>query len=1134
MKNRGIEVIQTGFSVNIENDFKSSKKMNAYIPTEKNIKLLTKILDDIIEKREGSYILSGAYGSGKSFFISVLLNLLNVRKKEDIEVFLKKAEEKFPISKTYEKLQEDKYLVVFARDMFSSFEKAILHGILDTIKKEKIKITLNIESEVILKKIEEWEKNYPNIIKQFDELLNSKNKGIEGLKLDLSKNKSSAIKEFKKVYKDIFYGEEFINYETYFDITKLVSNFESEILKKTSYKGIIYVFDEFGRYLESNINKIDVKEVQDMAEYCNSDNSSYLFLVTHKDIFQYTNKLTRQDNIYEWEKVTGRFKKEQLFYDKVTALNILSHSFYKTDKFKDFEKKNKDNFDRYRNNLLNSRLVSQDLDVLIEEFYPLNYLAAYILPELSQKIAQNERTMFAFLNSNSKDVLDNLLKNNFLIGLDKIYDYFEENFKFLTHESEEYKSFFNAKKSLNMVDAEKEIKLIKSIAIIEIYNKYFEISPTKEILALALDCSVEELENILKTLQEKNIVVYKRNKQYFKIVEDSEINVENEVKDYIENKLTFVDYSEALNKYLALDYYYPVKYNYEKDITRYLKQIYLDCTNIDYLEKDKMFCDGEIVYLTNITNSNSYETIRKILNEKDIILIVNKENKRMNIDYILKELVAIEFLSLEEKCMNNISLQEEYYLYKEELISIINSELKDYFSLDNKDILYKGTKFEEKSLLDITYKYLSRKYPNYIEINYELMNKDKLSVPMKKVRSTLLDMLINCDKTLESEKFYQDTGAINSVARTVLRKIIDVDKGKISFIKEWKEIEKTIEKTVKEKSYSLEELYQDFMTEKNGYGLRKGILTLVLGIILIKRKDSIVVIDNSTKFKYVITSELIDQIEKNPENFYLSYVEKTKEEEEYLEDLKSMLGVYFVEDADIEVGVVEGIKNYFYSLNRYITGTILKSCKVLSKIFNILFQDKNPHEFLFKELLVRARTEDYKEIVKILKDEMKFIEEEKIKFELEIKKITLEALGNHSSYIEEALKIWQEKTLILDNRVKLWLKNYQYKTERNFLLDLTAKVKGFNYENWANINDIQDYKEKLDKLTKEVVEKETSKADVIEIVSGEEKIIVPCLKQHSQMGKMLKTKLQSAIKAIGLSVKDDEKKLILLEILKEL
>lgn len=1133
MNNRGIEVIKTGFSVNIENDFKINKKINAYIPTEKNIKLLAKIGEGIINKKEGAYILSGAYGSGKSFFISVLLNLFSIRDKNEIGVFLERAEKKFPLSKTYNKLNHDKYLVVFARDRFSSFEKTILHGILDTIKKENLKISLNIESEIILKKIEDWEKNNFNIIEKFSLRLLRKKKKIENLKAELKKNEVSAINEFKEAYKDIFYGEDFINYEFYLDITKLLLNFEEEVLNKTEYKGIIYIFDEFGRYLESNINKLDIKEVQDMAEYCNSDNSSFMFLVTHKDIFQYTNKLNKQNNIFEWEKVTGRFKKEQLFYDKVTALTILSHSVYKTEEFKNFKNKNLDAFDKYKKNLAESKLVFKEIDKIIDEFYPLNYLSAYILPELSQKIAQNERTMFAFLNSNGENGLENILEKDFLIGLDKMYDYFEENFKFLNHESQEYRSYHNTKNALNIVQTEDESKVLKTLGLIEIYNKYSEISPTKDILKLSLDYNDDEIDKVLKELQEKNLVIYKRNKKYFKIVEDSEINIENEIKKYIEEKLITINYTKALNKFLKADFYYPVKYNYEKDITRYLRQIYIEESGIDYLVEEKEFCDGEIIYLVNISNFINYENIKEILSQKDILLVVNKEQKKLRIEYLLKELEAIEYLILDEICLKNTALKDEYLLYKEEIISTINEELKEYFSEANREVWFRKKKFQETNLLNITFDYLKEKYSNYIEINYELINKDKLSFPMKKVRQTLIEMLIKFDKELEAEEFYKNTGAINSVARTVLRKMIEICNGEIYFIEKWKELEEKFIFDIKKENYSLKQVYDDFITDKKGYGLRKGVFTLFLGILLVKNKNSIVVIDNNSKLKFKLTSELIEKIEKNPEEYYLSYIEKTQEEEKYLLDLKEILGIYFSDNLDIEVGILEGFKNYFYSLNRYVTGTILKNCKVLSKIFNILFQDRNAHEFLFKELPIRARTENFQEIVFILKNEIEYIEEEKIKFESKIKKITLEILGDKGT-LKESIKDWKEKNKILDNGIKLWLKKYEYRNERDFIQEITAKIKGFSYENWSTFNDVEDYKEKLTKFLKITSKKTEKKINTIEIISGEEKILVPILKERTQIGKTLKTKLQSTIKAMGLSIKDEEKKLILLEILKEI
>ncbi|MGL5051476.1 MAG: hypothetical protein ACRC6E_12745 [Fusobacteriaceae bacterium] len=1128
-----IEITKVGFSVNIERDFRENKIINSYIPTEKNIKLLVKLGKGILNKKDGSYILSGAYGSGKSYFLSVLLNLLSVQNNDEVDIFLNRAEKKFPVKDICKKFNNEKYLVVFAKDKFQSYEKAILHGILSVIRKENLNINLNLESEIILSKIKTWKEDYKNIISRLEESLLKRELNLDELVKGLEKNKTTSIKNFKEIYQDIFYGENFINYESNFQILDLIKDFEKKILETTSYRGIIYVFDEFGRYLESNINKIDVKEIQDMAEYCNSDNKSFLFLVTHKDIFQYTNKLNRKDNIHEWEKVTGRFHKEQMTYDKVTSLSVLSQVIYKKDNFETYYNENIEKFNNYKENLRATKLLPLDEDKILKDFYPLNYLSAYILPELSQKIAQNERTMFAFISSNDAKALESILSDEFLVGLDKIYDYFEENFKFLNHESLEYKSFFNTKKALTEVSKNEEIKFLKTLGIIQIYNRVSNVSPTKEILKLALDINENALNQILENLKSKNIVVYKRNNGHYKIVEDSDINIQKEIKDYIIKNLNKIDVTEALNKYCPLDAYYPVKYNYEMDITRFFNQIYLDSSNVDFLDKIKEVNDGTIVYLSNILNNLDYDYIKSNLKNRDIILVSNKENKRLKLEIILKELKSIDCLVALEKNINNKSVLEEYSIYRDELIDILKTELSDYFSLMNIEIAYLGKKVVETKMIDVTYEYLNKKFPKYIRINYELINKEKLSTPMKKVRFTLIEMILNNDKSLSKEEFYLETGAINSVARAVLNKIASVNKNKIVFEEEWLKLDKEILKKVKLENYSLEEIYLDYTTSKYGYGFRKGVFTLFLGLFLIKNKNNLLLIDNKTKQKQSLISDLVENIEKDSNNYYLAYIEKNKEEEEYLNDLKATLGIYFTESSEIESSIVEALKTYFYSLSRLINKVSFKNCKVLSKIFSMLFQEKNAHEFLFKELPLRAKTEKYKEIVSILSNEMNYLEEEKIKIENEIKSIIIDVLESGSE-IKEGLEEWKSKNETLDNGIKTWLKKYNYKNERLFILDITSKIKGFNYENWSTLNDIEDFKTKLKGFLKVKEKSQLSMEDSVQVISNGERIIVEIMNEHTQMGKMLKTKLQSTIKAMGLSIKDEEKKSILLEILKEM
>lgn len=76
---------------------------------------------------------------------------------------------------------------------------------------------------------------------------------------------------------------------------------------KDEYSGVIFIFDEFGRYIEDNIKKIRVKSVQNIAEFCDHcDGNNHVILVSHKEISQYTQKQGKAI-ANEWKKVEGRY-----------------------------------------------------------------------------------------------------------------------------------------------------------------------------------------------------------------------------------------------------------------------------------------------------------------------------------------------------------------------------------------------------------------------------------------------------------------------------------------------------------------------------------------------------------------------------------------------------------------------------------------------------------------------------------------------------------------------------------------------------------------------------------------------------------------------------------------------------------
>ncbi|MGL6119083.1 MAG: hypothetical protein ACRC0V_01130, partial [Fusobacteriaceae bacterium] len=73
-----VKILNTNnYSINLRSDFKNKEKLNAYYPTFSNMRLLDKVLLSIENKTNGSIILSGAYGTGKSYFTALLTSILS-------------------------------------------------------------------------------------------------------------------------------------------------------------------------------------------------------------------------------------------------------------------------------------------------------------------------------------------------------------------------------------------------------------------------------------------------------------------------------------------------------------------------------------------------------------------------------------------------------------------------------------------------------------------------------------------------------------------------------------------------------------------------------------------------------------------------------------------------------------------------------------------------------------------------------------------------------------------------------------------------------------------------------------------------------------------------------------------------
>ncbi|MGL6066603.1 MAG: hypothetical protein ACRC0R_05950 [Cetobacterium sp.] len=1113
-----VKIINTNnYSINLKSDFKNKEKLNAYYPTFSNMRLLDKVLLSIQNKTNGSIILSGAYGTGKSYFTALLTSVLGSNLKlEDYRYLIDKSKSVYNIEESFRAYEGKKYLIVFVDDSMNSFSEAVFSGIRRALKEEKIDIQISSKIDIIEEKLEYWKKNHRNIYDNFKSELD-KNGFMEELKYKTKKVETI----FTEVYCNVFGGEKFSYSGEIKNIKDLLQDVENGV-KDNGYSGVIYVFDEFGRYLETNINNIDVKEIQDTAEYCNLQNNSNLLMITHKDIFQYTRKIKNTTEKDEWEKVSGRFLKEHLVFEKDSILkilkNIIQKNHYETFREDRIELKTKEV-------LLKSLVENKDEEELTKDYYPLDYITATALPDLSQKLAQNERTLFAFICSDEPKALKSIIydKSNPIefVTIDYLYDYFEREIKQLPVESSEYKTYIYSKEIISKIPKDRDFdkRIVKAIAMIYINNNFSEIKPDIETLRYIFN--KESLD--LDFLEKNKLIVFKKYQNYYKLLENTNLNIEKKIEEYCEKRIGRFDYIKRLEIELGKGTYYPLKYNDLNKLNRYFGQYYIDASDLGKLEflKENIKEDGRIIYLTNIESNENYKKIVESLKEDSQYILVSGNLEKLDIYNELKELEAISLLKEELAISENETLRIELDLYKREIKDIILKRIDLYFS-------------KKVDFINITNDFLSSKYPKYIGVNYELINKRVLSIPMKKARCEILNKL---NENIElTEEYFKDTKAESSVARVMLFNTglyykDEKNEDYLKFSKFINEVKEELEKS----SQSLRDIYLKYCSNFGDYGIREGVFTFLLGLLYIQNKDQIVFSFEEGNSEINFSLDIFDLIEKNPEKYRMSYYNITKDEINYTESLQDILKRYINSDDNrIYNRVLSGIKSYLLNQPRYVGNMYLSKLKGLNKIYKNIFVISNAKEFILNELPKIYKTKKYNEVLSGLELEMIALEENKNQFLKELESLTVKTLSKETYY---DLTSYMENLEVNEENLEIeeYLKPLKNASIEEILENITKKIKGFSYQNWRGEEDLKEYIELLNKevLKAKVEKSEKSEKSSLKIKYQDREEIIS-ISELNMMEKMLSSKIFATIKNMGFSLTTEQKRKVVAKILLEI
>lgn len=300
------------YSVNIEYDLSNENKIRDFIPTTSSFDIIEDIMLSTHDKsNERARVFVGAYGKGKSHFVLVILSLLMSKNIKMFEPLLLKIREYN--SDLYQFILDyfnsnKKLLPIIIQGSNNSLSQSFLLAMQRTLKMVDLSDLMpDTHFDAAIEIIENWKKNYSET---YEKLKKELNEPILEFVNRLSNYDAEAYKLFEKIYPILTSGSVFNPFvgqnvvELYEDVTKK--------LKEKGYSGIYVVYDEFSKFLEadiSKINSVDVRLLQDFAEKCNRSKAvqMHIMLICHKDISNYIDKLPKQ-KVDGWRGVSERFK----------------------------------------------------------------------------------------------------------------------------------------------------------------------------------------------------------------------------------------------------------------------------------------------------------------------------------------------------------------------------------------------------------------------------------------------------------------------------------------------------------------------------------------------------------------------------------------------------------------------------------------------------------------------------------------------------------------------------------------------------------------------------------------------------------------------------------------------------------
>ena len=905
-------------SVNLYLSLNKKEKILNYIPTKSSVAFLNEYLKAVFEKKEQATLMVGPYGKGKSHLLLLLLSIISMERNEEngkiIEAVIEKIKDVDEIGEETVKLinqiwMKPAFLPVIIIDSQGDLNQSFLFALAEALKRENLSDLIpDTYYSIAISRIDDWKDHYPDTFSAFENIVRDMGSSINDLIKGLRNYSREALDLFTKVYPRITSGSEF-NPMAVSEVLPLYKSTSEKLKEEYGYSGLYIVFDEFSKFIEGQNDKTNgnnMKLLQDICELAvDSQNSQVFFtMVAHKSIKEY-GKYLSQEIINSFTGIEGRIVEKRFITSSKNNYELIRSAIIKDEEvlreIPCYEGTlGEEAVDTYYQVPYFKRNFSRfDFNkILLQGCFPLNPISAYLLLNISEKVAQNERTLFTFISNDEPNSMARYINEHtdamaWVIGADLIYDYFSGLFKKEVTNENIHNEWLNAEYALSKCETDLQKKVVKTLAVFLIVGKEEEMPANRRFIEMAAGISTGS--EIISELEEKQLIYCKASTNGYAFKTRAGSALKNEIKNRREIKGTNVNYNAAMSEVLGRYSIIPKKYNADNCITRYFNyefinaETFLNIENADSLFTYDENADGKTLFVYDFAPVKQTQVRKHLADLANTNIVVICPTKALKVTKELRDYEILQDLKQSNVFINsNEVLQREIPLLEDDLIKVIekdiheaetDSECKIFRFNGEKIVSYKQYQIE-KAVSDAC----SEIYNMTPIINNELINrKNIVTAQTRKARQNIIGAILSHS---DDDAFFSGSNQEATIYRSLFC-VTGYEENPSHEMKKIIELMNVFVDSCSDSKTSMRKLINQLTHAP--YGMRMGVLPVYLAKTFASRREDFIVYFENQEVQ--ISPEIVINMCERCDDYSLYVSKEDIQKEKYIGDLNVLFHV---------------------------------------------------------------------------------------------------------------------------------------------------------------------------------------------------------------------------------------------------